>query len=129
MKPVVAALAFLLAGCGSNHATVTGTVQWKDQPLSGGSVTFVDSAGKGKSFPIDKDGKYKATDLVPGKYRLAVVTPKLSTPVVLPGDKGKATPTPTVIVDAIYGSADTSGISYELKVGIQEINVSLPLKK
>lgn len=72
---------FLLAGCGGDGGpkkyTVSGAVQYKGQPLAGGSIDFIPEDGdmaKQAGTSI-KDGKYEfsgANGLQPGKYKVSI---------------------------------------------------------
>ena len=65
-------------GCGGSQGKVSGTVTYKGQPLKGGKVSFVTSAGDKKAAvadcEIDESGKYSVSRLPPGEYKICVET-------------------------------------------------------
>jgi len=69
---------FLITGCGGG-TTASGKVTFDDQPIDGGTVSFLptDAVG-GKTHPVSaeiKEGKYlvdATKDLQPGKYRVEI---------------------------------------------------------
>lgn len=65
-------IAAACGGCGASSGTVNGTVTFKGQPLSGGSVMFLDAAGVIHQAPIDASGKYNVTGLALGNAKIAV---------------------------------------------------------
>ena len=65
----------LLAGCGRETATVSGSVKYDNQDLAGGFVTFYPQGeGVSRGGPV-VEGAYKVEDLTPGSYRVLVSTP------------------------------------------------------
>jgi hypothetical protein len=135
-------LAFLLlAGCGPPSGTVSGKVTMGGQTIPGGSVSFVPPNGKGtQSSDIAEDGTYTVRNLPLGKAAIIVET-KSAAPAGAPGgvrmnmpagaqnapgaDAGKH----YVPIPEAYSSADTSGLSFEVKAGKQEYNIDLQKSK
>jgi hypothetical protein len=135
-------LAFLLlAGCSPPSGTVSGKVTIGGQTVPGGSVSFVPPEGKGTQIAeISEDGSYTVRNLPPGKAAIIVET-KSAAPPAAPGgvrmnmpagapnapgaDAGKR----YVAIPEAYSSAETSGLSYEVKAGKQEHNIDLQKSK
>lgn len=83
MRPVRAALLLALlsaVGCGGGGdtpITVTGKVTFKGEPVTEGTVQFVDDAtGRGAEVELKPDGGYEAA-LPPGQYKVLVSPPYL----------------------------------------------------
>jgi len=72
---LVASLA--AAGCGKPKSTVTGKVLYKNAPLKGGTVTFVNDDGTTKVSKIGEDGTYTINDIQPGEVKILVETASL----------------------------------------------------
>ncbi len=74
------------AGCGKSTGSLTGTVTYKGNPVTGGLMLFVDA--QGKSFPgsLNPAGNYNCPDLPPGDY---IVT--INTSLMKPVDPGQST--------------------------------------
>jgi hypothetical protein len=100
-----------------NRTTVSGAVTYDGKPLPAGSVSFESSEkGIATSAPI-KDGVY-STDRAPtGKIAVGVDTASIKY-----GDPAKFVPIP-----AKYADSATSGLSVEIKPGVNE-NVNFDLK-
>jgi len=80
---LVASLA--AAGCGKPKATVSGKVLFKNAPLKGGTVTFVNDDGNTQGSPIAEDGSYTIRNIHPGEVKILVETASMK-PV---GDGGR----------------------------------------
>jgi hypothetical protein len=138
----------LVAGC-SAKGTVSGKVQYRSQPLPGGSVIFVPDQGAPLSTLIQEDGRYMIQNVPPGNVKIAVETdsassfadvipkmqrvpkgalmgppreafPKGAADGPSPQTKGKRVPIPQQ-----YGDPDKSGLTYTVKSGKQEHNIEL----
>src|SRR5262245_12710596 len=119
------------AGCGSGRYPVTGRVTYEDgAPVEAGTVigeATVNGKAVGVQGNIEKDGTFswgtdRAGDGAPaGQYRVIVM------PVAL-GDselgEGKQP-----AVDGKYTRYDTSGITFEVKPGKNELNITVSRPK
>ena len=119
--------AVLSVGCGSPEATVSGVVTLDDQPLSGGSVSFVPAFdGAGASAEIQTDGSYEARTanaegLAAGRYRVAVRALGESTP-----DPRGGPPKPgKLLTPQRYARSTTSGIEVEVVAGDNDLPIKL----
>lgn len=132
----LAALLAVAAGCGTaepKRTTVSGTVTYKGQPVTGGTITFVAGPGVSGGGLIRGDGTFFASGVPVGKVKVAVQTSGLKTSAATPtapagtGDSankagsvpdwvtktgGPTTGVPTKYVElpVDYESADSSGI-------------------
>jgi hypothetical protein len=121
----------LIAGCGSGRHPVAGRVTYEDgTPVEGGTVigeATVDGKAVGVQGNIDKDGSFswgteRAGDGAPaGQYRVIVM------PVAL-GDSELAEGKQPA-VDGKYTRYDTSGITFEVKPGKNELNITVTRPK
>lgn len=59
-------------GCGTGTGDVTGTVTYKDKPLPGGTVTFLDAGGTFYQSEIQPDGTYEVIGVPVGEAKVAV---------------------------------------------------------
>ena len=68
-------LALLAGGCSGDKKTkISGKITYKNEPLKGGTVYLYDDAGASYSSPIQNDGAYLVTDIMPGSYSMTVET-------------------------------------------------------
>lgn len=67
-------LLLLLSGCGyfENAGSVSGTVNYKGQPVSEGSISFVSYNGQVITGPIDKNGRYAVSQVPIGSAKVTV---------------------------------------------------------
>ena len=80
----VVVLVLIAAGCSGDKKTkITGKVTYKNEPLKGGSIYMFDNAGASYSCPIQNDGTYLVTDIMPGSYSVTVETESIN-----PDNKG-----------------------------------------
>jgi hypothetical protein len=132
-SPVV--LAALLAGCAAPpeppEADVSGTVYYRDRPVSGGLITFVSERGRNAGAVIDPSGRYQARVRV-GAMKVTVNN------LMLRKDQASATRLKTAVPDAPpdvkgtyrelpkkYLSPDTSGLSFTVQPGAQTYDIQL----
>ncbi len=146
-----AALALLppVAGC-SGSGTVTGKVTYQGRPLTGGTILFTSTRGRGtRTAQIGEDGSYTITNMPTGPAKIAVET-KSAQPVGRPpfaedgkhvggpppgakmpegaktsvyGDPSKArTAEP---IPEHYANPDESGLTCTVKGGRQELPIEL----
>ncbi|MFO0938779.1 MAG: hypothetical protein U0798_19930 [Gemmataceae bacterium] len=113
---MVVALASLIVGCQKSsvaRSNVSGKVSYKGQPLTIGSVQFFPEDGnKPQIATIGRDGVYRLSEAISGKYQLAIITPEK------PADGKKAIKRPSapdpVYIPAKYSKPSTSNLSYEV---------------
>ncbi len=110
-------------------AEVTGKVTLGDRPVSG-QVVFIYADGKELASPTTGDGSYTIADPPTGSVKICVrpmagggLTPPPKAgggeiPKDAPGAGGIAPP-------GKYGNPATSGLTYEVKAGKQEHNITL----
>jgi hypothetical protein len=120
-------LLFAALGCGDN-GTVKGRVTLDGKPLEGGGViTLVPEAGQGgggRDAPIDNDGNYKVEDVPVGRKRV-ILRPFPKQPPMPPAAGGTGGPPAPPNIPPRYNDPDTSGISLDVKAGIQDFPVTL----
>lgn len=110
----------LISGCGRSRAApfagmtipVRGTVHYKGQPLTGGSITFEPDGGREAHSSIGPDGSFQLTTFqngdgaVPGTHRVAVTgQPRLPMK---------------------YRNLSSSGVEVEVAAGTQNYPIELP---
>ena len=100
----------MAAGCGSGEKPidVSGKVTFKGEPVTEGSVQFIDDrTGRGAEVDLGPDGTYKAS-LFAGEYKVVVTPPYIV-------DESKGIPNPyykkVKNIPAKYHSTDTSGLT------------------
>lgn len=125
------ALAALAAGCGSGRSQVAGRVTYEDgTPVEAGTVlgeATVNGKPVGVQGNIEPDGSFRwgteraGDGAVPGSYRVAVM------PVPL-GDSEKAEGKVPAVAGK-YTKYQTSGITFEVKPGRNELNITVTRPK
>lgn len=130
---VLAPLTLLLfaSGCGSGRYPVTGRVAYEDgSPVEGGTVigeATVDGKPVGVQGIIAKDGTFSwgadqpGDGAAPGHYRVAVM------PVALGDNELAEGKQPAV--EGKYTKYESSGITYEVKPGKNELNIQVARPK
>src|SRR5579871_979090 len=123
------ALSFALVGCGGGPAIhpVEGTVRFKDgTPAVGCTVEFRSGDGAtatNASGDVGADGKYKLTTFVEGKPRDgAVAGPNR---VIVVGPPSSSSGPPPLAIPIKYADYATSGLSFDVKPGPNEYNITL----
>ena len=123
-------LLLLPSGCGffENAGTVTGTVRYKGQSLSEGSVSFVNDKGQVLTGPIDKAGRYALAHVPIGsaKVTVSVVGTDGTPPMSFVGStkQGQGTATgPKIPIR--YAVAATSGLQHSVTKGKQQFDIDL----
>lgn len=120
-----------LPGCGSGRSTVAGRVTYEDgTPVEAGSVIGEATVG-GKLVAVQgtikKDGTFswggerEGDGALPGKYKVIVVPEGLSEYQLEHGQ--------TPAVDGKYGKYETSGLSFEVKEGRNEFDITVSRPK
>lgn len=124
------ALSIILSGCGSNSAaTVQGVVTLDGAPVPAGSISFVPATGGAQSYAMsDESGNYEVytgreAGLTPGQYRVTVVARER--PKVNQTELGGPAPAGDSLTPRWYASPDTSGLTFDVKPGSNDINLEL----
>lgn len=123
--------ALALSGCGQEGATITGTVRYKGEPVSGGSVAFYGPNDQIATGLINPDGTYKAVKVPFGPVRVAVSTPaarsKRMERAVQKLRKGQAAPpAPNMVgVPRKYSDPSKSGLELTVSKGTQTYEIDL----
>jgi hypothetical protein len=124
----------LVVGCGSvtsnTPATVSGTVTYKEMPVTGGTVTFYPKEGGAYPTGLDLEGRY--TISVPtGEFTVTVETESINPKrkaVAYEGKKGTVGSVPEGVGDFTgeyvpiphkYADKSTSGLTITLSAGNQ----------
>ena len=127
-----ALVAVLFLSGGGSFTEVGGTVTFKGKKLTTGSLTFLSADGKKKGVTnIASDGTYKLIEPPLGKVKVAVHVkppPKAAEskdkPKVTIGEVPNEELEP-VLIPAIYGDFNKSGLSTELKSGSNTYDIEL----
>jgi hypothetical protein len=130
--PAALALLVLVAlGCGG-RGNVSGKVTYQGKPLVFGTVLFEGSDGSLRQGNIGRDGSYAIRDVAPGEAKVAVssLNPKSSDFVPMIREGGKPPPPRPDIpgwfpIPEKYDAPFTSGLTYPIKGGNNEINIEL----
>jgi hypothetical protein len=120
-------LVLLLGGC-ENAGTVSGTVRYKGQPLSEGSVSFVGEKGQAATGSIDKSGRYVVFHVPLGsaKVTVQVVGVEGPPPVSFAGvPKTASEPGTNVKILLRYSVPATSGLQHTVTKGKQAFDIDL----
>jgi hypothetical protein len=119
----------VLSGCGPRFGTVEGTVTVDGKPANDGTVIFSvgDLSAAGTIHP---DGSYTAEKVPPGEARIVIHQMMLmggatNQPGRLPGIDDAAPTAKPVPIPKKYQSVETSGLSYTITSGTNEINIEL----
>ncbi len=117
--------AIAAVGCGSDLATVSGTVSYKGNPLENGRITF-----QGPGLPmayaeIDSSGRYRLNTgeqrgVAQGEYRVAIASYKLGE---ITG-RGNP-PSAKLITPAKYAIVDTTDLKAEVGPGSNRFDFEL----
>jgi len=121
---IVAAIALLIPmmGCSKGPATgtVSGTVLLGDDPLTLGKIVFVNQEkGAGGSAVLGEDGSYKVLGDIPvGEYNVYFANSMKS---------GSMDPKDLILtpVKQKYKAADSSGLKFEIKQGVNTADFNL----
>jgi hypothetical protein len=129
---LVVTLTLLAGGCGSSKGRVTGTISYKNDPVTMGTITFFVEGAPPVSASI-ANGQYEALDVPPGEAVIVVSGPPPDTgPGVKPkkqtrGETGQPPPpTPTgPVLPGRYGKAETSNLKFLVEKGSNTYNIAL----
>jgi hypothetical protein len=121
------------AGCSPSKAVVTGTVTYKDQPVTAGEINFIGEDGQSRSGVITPAGTYLVDDAPVGPVVVTVVATKLvsksATPHPSPNGTDPAAATAKVVevslVPTRYNDKQSSNLRYTISRDRQTINVEL----
>jgi hypothetical protein len=135
---VLIAPLFLVPVCGcsknpSAPASISGTVTYKGDPVTGGTLTFVTKENVNYSTAIGADGKYGKSDLPEGEMKVVIETesikPKTDVPAYGEGRGNPIGPAPKgakqvsagkyVKIPDKYNSAVTTDLKVTLSSGSQ----------
>ena len=127
--------ALAVSGCADRKADVTGTVRYRNQPVTNGSVSFYCANGEIRSSLLSTDGTYHLTQMLPGTVRVAVVShprvpPALhadrSPAALAPNSRKTAVPDrPISVIPERYSRPDSSGLNFVVNPGEQVLDIDL----
>jgi hypothetical protein len=127
---LVGFVAIALVGCGSEYdSTVNGIVKLDGNVVPTGTVTFAPQSSGPTAFSlIAPNGKYslhtgREEGLPPGQYLVSVTAHAL--PASLRSKDGGPAPLGKAITPDWYRDAATSGLSFDVKPGDNELNLNL----
>lgn len=103
------------------QTAVFGKVTYKNEPVTGGAITFIGGNGPLRS-DIAKDGSYHVEDCPPGPVKVTVRNVSMSME-RLAGDKIQWTK--KSLIPTRYGDPKTSGLDYTIGGDRQQINIDL----
>jgi hypothetical protein len=111
---------FGACGCGSENARgdLVGSVRYNGRSVTAGTVVFVGEDQVPMKVNIDPEGRYRATALPVGKYRVAVETSAFKHLTPPPAKLKTSAPQPVYVeIPKKFGSVETSGLIQEVKPG------------
>jgi hypothetical protein len=133
-------LFLVVLGCSPSVGTVNGTVSYKGTMLKGGTVTFLAPDGKAASCEIKEDGHYTVDKVPTGPVKISVETKSLAVSARAPSYSPPPGVTPPggykppdraekakryVPIPETYSDPEKSGLSYTVKPGMQDYNITL----
>jgi hypothetical protein len=116
------------SGCGSfeDAGTVSGTVHYKGQPLTEGSVSFVNDNGQVASGAIDQSGSYVVAHVPVGAAKVTVQVASAMPPMSFIGARKTAHASGTgVKIPLRYCVPSTSGLQHSVTKGKQTFDIDL----
>jgi hypothetical protein len=109
----------ILVGCSGSHERetekVSGVVTLDGKPMTQGTVMFVPETGRAGLGVIGSDGAYQLTTYKPddgalvGHHKVSVAIPEGS----------ETRPTRSIVIPRRYMSAESSGLTFEVKAGAE----------
>jgi hypothetical protein len=125
----------LATGCGGGpKGIVTGKISYRGKSLKSGTVTFTPENGPAVGGPIDSEGSYRVEKIPPGMAKISVVAgsgmnsdgiAKVTNPRDPKQMKEAFMSKSTTILPKKFSNPDESGLTFEVKNGIQEKNIEL----
>jgi hypothetical protein len=123
----------LVAGCEPSVGTVTGKVTFGDKPVTEGMVSFISANGQTITTGIGPDGSYRAVQVPVGEVKVLVLPPPPSAEELQSRkvkEKERRTGPPPVPksaspIPARYGDSLTSGLSLNVKAGMNPFDIPL----
>lgn len=126
---LLGSLTWLLVGCGGPYdSTVSGTVTLSSAPLPRGTISFIPQGSGAPAYGmIEADGKYmlrtgREEGLKSGSYTATVAANEVSVAV---GKNGGPPPMGKPITPDWYRDPATSGLTFTVESGDNEINIDL----
>jgi hypothetical protein len=122
-------LTIAATGC-SRRGQISGTVKLEDQPLTGGTVSFIFPDQTMRSGGIGPDGAYRVDDVPVGTAKVTVrthsrVPPGLTAPKGVPSPPGAKEQPAMVAIPKRYGDPDRSNLTCDVRGGEQTFNIPL----
>lgn len=125
-----------IAGCKARQAEVTGSVRYRNKPLTSGSVSFYCANGEIRSSIISEDGTYHLAKMAPGSVRVTVAShPRVPQSLraswgpTRVGPSGAREPEapekPLVQVPKRYNQPESSELAFEVQPGEQKLDLEL----
>ncbi|WP_143393919.1 hypothetical protein [Fimbriiglobus ruber] len=127
---VLVGLAVAATGCqksGPPRAFVTGTVSYQGKTLTTGEVAFYPESAPTEQpclALIGRDGTYRMTEILLGKYTVSVVAPAKPLPGQTPRTPPPNRPIP-VYIPVKFAKPQSSGLSFEVRDGTQQFDIPL----
>src|SRR6516225_5859202 len=130
IAPLALLTTLALTGCDGRGTNVTGTIRYRGQPLTSGTVSFFCENGEIHSSLLSEEGSYQLPRLPPGSARVAVVShPRIPqglqtnqgppSPAPLISAKGRIPQKPQMRVPERYGRPESSGLLFTINPGDQ----------
>lgn len=121
---------FCALGCGNTgEATVSGLVTLDGSIVPNANISFIPSGGGTQAYAVsDASGNYEVytgqqPGLKPGEYRISLIA--RDKPAIEKTEDGGAPPPGRALTPKWYGSPATSGLSFQIRPGANEINLEL----
>jgi hypothetical protein len=129
-----------LPGCGKKKAVVKGKISFMKQPLTAGTIAFVDAGGRSGSGIIKSTGEYVVNDAPVGDVTVTVTTPpaprgpagmmkpppgtSMPKEMLPPGYEESKAVRPVPVPEK-YGKVETSTLKYTVQPGSQDKDFDL----
>ena len=132
VRSLTAATLLAVMGCGGGGdlAPVSGVVLLDGEPVESGTVYFIPDSGAGSEGELAAGGRFTLTTqegragAILGRHRVAVAAFKEAVwpPNYDQADNGQDS---GILVPARYGTADSSGLEYDVQPGENEFTIEL----